>query len=630
MNLNDYRLNAYNRTKGKENASSDGDASDSNPKGSGGSKSGSEPLVYVPVFEKISRQPEKKSNDDVDSNFKRTLEMAVAKQRSQSASPERLPVEPEAPRYSTRKNLAKGSTVKSIEDLKAEEDARLAARSGTWFAKKNTTEEEVKAAAAKLTSGGLIMVPAKEKKEGEKESIYRRVAKFLVVIGIDEAAKILPHLTQEQTEKIVPEIASIRSVSPEEAQEVVEEFKSLLTKARESGGVDTARTILTKAYGSKKAAEVLNKVVKHPNGKPFDYLFDADPERIGILIDGESVSVQAIVLSRIEPKKAAKVINMMEPAVKSDVVMRLAKLKPVASEVLDSMSASLYEKMMTQNTENTNRLDGASALAQILKRMDPSAEYSIIASLSEENPELGAKIRRKLFTEEDVIKGDDRYMQKKLHDMTDSDLVYLLRGKSDAFRAKIFSNISRQRGRIIEDEELIREHLLKSDCEKVTLQFYGDLRRAWEVGEFIVEDHDIVGPEKLVSSPDSRRDEMKVPVPERNVRKFTDEEVVKCRDRYVQEALHGMNDSEVVVLMCGKDKKFRNKILRNISSNRNRILAEEERLKEYLVKSYGKGPSAQPDGKAYPDASLRMLKEDMERAELLFNAALGRAIDADA
>ena len=41
------------------------------------------------------------------------------------------------------------------------------------------------------------------------DSVYRRVAKFLLLIGVNEAAKILPHLTAEQTEKIIPELALI-------------------------------------------------------------------------------------------------------------------------------------------------------------------------------------------------------------------------------------------------------------------------------------------------------------------------------------------------------------------------------------------------------------------------------------
>lgn len=489
MNLNDYRLNAYNKVKGNEqsdlNKKDDVNSEPAKVESLSSqirhnSKPGTEPLIYKPVFERINKVVDdsfkKNQSEEIHRNFEKTLSNAVESQRQGS--------------FSTKKNLSRGSEFPSAEDLKAQETARLAARNGTWFAKKNTTEEEVKEAAAKLTSGGLIMVPAQEKSADENESIYRRVAKFLVVIGTDEAAKILPHLTEEQTEKIIPEIASIRYVSPEEANQVLDEFKALLTKARESGGVDTARTILTKVYGSEKADQVLQKVVKHPNGKPFDYLADANAERIGILLDGESAGVQALVLSQIEPAKAAKVINRMEPRVKSEVVLRLAKMKPVAPAVIEQLNKSLHEKMMTQNTENSQNLDGRGVLAQILKRMDPGSEYAIITNLCNTNPELGADLRKRLFTEEDVVGCDDRYLQKKLHDMIDSDIVILLRGKSDEFRNKILQNVSKNRARTIVDEEFLKEHILRSDSEKITSQFYSELRRAWEVGELVIKGRD--------------------------------------------------------------------------------------------------------------------------------------------
>ncbi len=488
MNLNDYRLNAYKKVKdsipNEEEKKVESNTVESFSKQiRHNSKPGTEPLVRSAVFEKINRkldgQSGQKSAQEIQQEFRKTLDRAVSAQKGFGKVAETNPAN-QRDSLPSRKN----------EDDSIQEAARLAARNGTWFAKKNTTEEEVKEAASKLTSGGLIMVPEKDKKDGEKESIYRRVAKFLVVIGIDEAAKILPHLTEEQTEKIIPEIAAVRYVSPEDAKAVIEEFQSLLTRAREAGGVDTARTILTKVYGSQKANEVLAKVVRHPEGKPFDYLSDANAERIGILLDGESPSIQALVLSQIEPQKAAKVINRMEPAIKTDVIMRLAKMKPVSPGTIEQLNKSLHEKMMTQNTENSQNLDGRSALAQILKRMDPAAEYSIIATLSSENPELGADLRRRLFTEEDVINCDDRYMQEKLHDMTDADLVILLRGKSDAFRNKILQNVSKNRAQIICDEEILKEHILRSDSERLTSQFYADLRRAWEVGELIVKGRD--------------------------------------------------------------------------------------------------------------------------------------------
>lgn len=368
------------------------------------------------------------------------------------------------------------------------EQAKIAAKTGTWFEKKKSaTSDDVKNAAKNLTSGGLVKIPASST---EKDNIYRRVAKFLVIVGIDEAAKILPHLTEEQTEKIIPEIASIQKITPEESASILEEFESLVEKAREEGGLETARNILTKAYGSEKAEDMLKKSVKYPDGKPFDYLSDADAERIKVLIDGESDAVKSLVLSQIEPKKAAKVINLMDVDDKKKIVLRLAKMKPVAPEVLAEIDKSLHEKLLTQNTENSQNMDGRGVLAQILKRMNPSVENSIINTLSEQDPELGEDLRKRLFTEEDVIGSDDRFIQNYLHDMEDRDIAVLIYGKNDAFREKILSNVSKNRRRVILDEESMVHHLTKSDSEKMTSSFYSVLRRAWENGDLRVSGRD--------------------------------------------------------------------------------------------------------------------------------------------
>ncbi|MBQ0039840.1 MAG: flagellar motor switch protein FliG [Treponema sp.] len=366
--------------------------------------------------------------------------------------------------------------------------AAKAAKSGTWFGrKKSASSEDVQEAVKNLTSGGLIKVPGAS---NENESIYRRVAKFLVIVGIDEAAKILPHLTEEQTEKIIPEIATIQKITPEEKAAILNEFDGLLLKAREEGGIETARTILSKAYGSVKAEEMLARSIQFQNGRPFDYLADADAERIKLLIEGESVGIQAIVLSQIEPQKSAKVINLMEVEDKKAIILRLAKMQPVAPEVMKEIDHSLHEKLLTQNTENSENLDGRGVLAQILKRMNPGAEHNILDVLSEQDPELGADLRKRLFTEEDVCGSDDRFIQNYLHDMENRDVAILIVKKSEEFREKILSNVSKnRRADILQDESMLGT-VTKYDSERITSQFYTVLRRAWEKGDLRVKGRD--------------------------------------------------------------------------------------------------------------------------------------------
>ncbi len=338
-----------------------------------------------------------------------------------------------------------------------------------------------------LKTGGLLKVPVEQTPDG-KDSVYRRVAKFQLLIGEDEAAKILPHLSETQIEKIIPEIASIRTVSKEEAAVIMEEFNGLLNKAREEGGVETAREMLEKAYGKKRADELLKKAMPLEGKIPFTYLRDADNERVYLLIKDENPGVQSMVLSHLEPKKAAKIINLMTPDEKKEVVMRLAKMEPVSPDVLRRVDQAMHEKSLNQTVEKAENIDGRNALAQILKKMDVGAENDILSYLSEDDPDLGQDLRSRLFTMDDVVKSDDRFVQEKLREMSEVDIAYLIAAKPDDFREKILSNISAGRRAEVRAQEDILKPMRRSDCERITSEFFSKLRRAFEEGHLIIQD----------------------------------------------------------------------------------------------------------------------------------------------
>lgn len=350
--------------------------------------------------------------------------------------------------------------------------------------------ESARVAAKALTSGGLIKVPEQPREKDGKENIYRRVAKFLMLIGVDEAAKILPHLTEEQTEKIIPEIASIRYVEPDEAKEILQEFQGLVKQAREEGGVDTARQILEKAFGSHRANVILEKTAAQISGKPFEYLSEADSDRVSLLLKDESNAVKALVLSYLNPKISAQVINGLESSDKKDVILRLAKLTKISPEIVQRVDKAMQEKMNHLATSKSDEIDGKNVLAQILKRMSPEAEEGILSNLAEEDSELGEDLRERLFTAEDIVNADDRFIQDKLRDMDEEEIAYLIATKKEDFRNKILSNVSENRRKSILETEDFLHPMRKSDCDKATAQFFSSLRRAHEEGKLYIKGRD--------------------------------------------------------------------------------------------------------------------------------------------
>lgn len=322
------------------------------------------------------------------------------------------------------------------------------------------------------------------------DSVYRRVAKFLLLIGVNEAAKILPHLTAEQTEKIIPELASIRSVDPDEASVIFAEFQSLLERSRQSGGVQTARTILEKAFGADKAQAMLEKTVSYPDGTPFDYLQEISAERLSQLLKDESAPVQALVLSRLKPALAAAFIKSLDRERQKDIIGRMAKLSSISSEVVRRVDRAMREKSQTLSTETGTALDGRGVLAEILKKMDPESEKSILSVLDENDAELSADVRKRLFTLDDIIRADDRFIQETLRTMSDGELALLIAGKPEEFREKILTNVSKGRGDSVLEEEQLKKPIRKRDADEVTDAFFGTLRRAWEQGKLVIKGRD--------------------------------------------------------------------------------------------------------------------------------------------
>ena len=244
--------------------------------------------------------------------------------------------------------------------------------------------------------------------------------------------------------------------------------------------------MLEKAYGKDKADQMLSNAVQFDGEKPFEYLRDFEEERLYLLLKDENVGVQSMVLSFLQPEKAAKVINQMTAEEKREVVMRLAKMEPVSPDIIRRVSQALHEKAENQVVEKAETIDGRNALAQILKKMDFDTESEILGELSANDPDLGEDMKQRLFTYEDVVNADDKIVQSELRNLSDQDIAYLIAGKNDDFCEKILSNISAGRRSEVRAQSDILKPIRKSDVDRITTQFVARLRNEFESGNLII------------------------------------------------------------------------------------------------------------------------------------------------
>jgi flagellar motor switch protein FliG len=331
-----------------------------------------------------------------------------------------------------------------------------------------------------------------ESRAAGEASKYRRTAKFLILIGADEAARILPHLDPDQIEAVSREIAAVRGITPEEGGEILGEFRTLLSSSYRfagtpSGGPETARRILQAAFGAERAEALLNKAL--PPEKPFSFLEDLEPEQTASLLKDESPAAAALVLSRLSPPCSAAVLARFNPQFRARTVRRIARPGPVSSAVLAAMSEALKEKALNLGGLAAGRgdmadIDGVKALARILRQGDASLGERILRDLGEQDPGVGRNLKEALLTPEDLSGVEDRALQRKLETMPDRDIALLLKGKGREFTEKLLSNVSGRRAQEIRDEGEQMGPVPRRDVEEATRNFLDWL---WQSGPEVLQ-----------------------------------------------------------------------------------------------------------------------------------------------
>jgi flagellar motor switch protein FliG len=357
--------------------------------------------------------------------------------------------------------------------------------------------------------GGLLKTglpeskPSKKVDPLQKASKYRRAAQFMVLIGSDEASKILSRLEPEQVEAISKEIVSIKGINPEEAESILEEFRSLLSPSygysgSSSGGLEEARRHLYAAFGPERGEALLVKAIPEAAENPFGFLSSFSGEQLALLFRDESPSACAMVFSRLPPKLSAAVLANVSPARKLDIVKRIARLNEISPEVIGRVAAALREKArhFGKNDDTAfagGEMDGKGVLAAILKHSEAAFGGRLLEEMEEDDPSLGREMKDRLYTLEDVTGAADRPIQEKLRAMGDRDIALLLRGRSEAFTRKIMGNLSDNRAARVREEFEIMGPVPKIETEAAVREFLAWFRLNREEGRILMlSDEDVL------------------------------------------------------------------------------------------------------------------------------------------
>ncbi|HVP17658.1 MAG TPA: flagellar motor switch protein FliG [Spirochaetia bacterium] len=322
-------------------------------------------------------------------------------------------------------------------------------------------------------------------KETSRDAGYRKAAQFLMLLGKDEAARVLRHMAPEEIEGITREIARTHRIEERDASKILEEFgyiketKTLIAL----GGIEKAQEMLTASIGAEKAEKVLAKVRKDMAPPPFSFLQDVDVHQAISLMRQESVPVASLILAHLEPKLAARILQALAPEVQREIVPRIARMRRVDSEVIRKAEEALRSKVRENSTAVTEEIDGKAALTEILRFMDPGREQAILQTLE---PNVSNEIRKKLYTIDVVFQIPDKDLQRLLRDHSDREIAMLSKGLEEKTKLRILASLSERRRELIRLESEALGAVRKSEVESALQDFLEYVQVLEQKGEITI------------------------------------------------------------------------------------------------------------------------------------------------
>ena len=365
--------------------------------------------------------------------------------------------------------------VKEPEIFNANIKEGVAAKQESFVKLSNLPEEERKGTEAKTTSDQNI------KK-------YEKAAKVLLLLGKEEAASVLKHFKPDEIEKIASSLIKIKTIDKEEAAALLKEIKKkAFIKETFSGGVETARQMLCTAFGKEKGEQLLFKALPEAREKPFEFLQDLEPHQIKLALKDEPMQVISIVMNYLDPKKSAALLQEYAKEEQKSILLRIASGGKIQREIFEQMEKIIKEKVRLQGNVVTQRVDGRSKLANILKFMDIKNEENIIKNISEFDPELSKEIEEQVYTIDIVLKISNKDLYKIFNRFSDKEVAVILKGQEPEIKNKILSSFSQTRQELVRNESEYIGIMRKSEVNIAVREFVDYIKQAEKDGEITIE-----------------------------------------------------------------------------------------------------------------------------------------------
>jgi len=313
-----------------------------------------------------------------------------------------------------------------------------------------------------------------------------KAAIFMLSLPQAHSKVLFEMMDEDEIKELSMTMANLGMIDATIVERLFVEFADQLSSTGSLvGSFDTTERLLMQAMDKEKV-DVIMEEIRGPAGRTmWDKLGNVNEQVLANYLKNEYPQTVAVVLSKIKPDHAARVLSVLPENFAMEVIMRLLRMETVQKDILDGVEKTLRSEFMS-NLARTQRQDPHEQMANIFNNLDRSTENRFMGALEERNRESAERIKALMFTFEDLLRVDPAGIQILLRQVEKDQLAMSLKGASDEVKDLFFKNMSERAAKMMkEDMEAMGPVRLK-DVDEAQANVVATAKTLADSGEIVI------------------------------------------------------------------------------------------------------------------------------------------------
>lgn len=314
----------------------------------------------------------------------------------------------------------------------------------------------------------------------------QKAAILMMSLDEDKSAMLFALMDDEEIKELSVIMASLGKVNSNVVEQLFAEFNEKLSSTGALiGTYETTERLLSKSMDKDRVASIMEEI-RGPAGRTmWDKLGNVNEHVLANYLKNEYPQTIAVILSKIKPEHAAKVIALLPENFAMEIIMRMLRMDSVQKDVLDGLEKTLRKEFMSNLSKSTRR-DSHELIADIFNSLDRTTEARFMDALENRNPESADRVKSLMFTFEDLVRVDSQGIQILLRNIDKDKLSVALKGASETIKELFFSNMSTRAGKIIKEDMEAMGPVRLRDVEEAQLYIVNATKELSNSGEIVI------------------------------------------------------------------------------------------------------------------------------------------------